>query len=47
VPFMLEGFATDDSYFQADRIHPNAKAQPKILDTLWPAIEQQLQSTKG
>lgn len=47
VPFMLEGFAADESYFQADRIHPNAKAQPKILDTLWPAIEQQLQLTKG
>ncbi|MEY4725220.1 MAG: acyl-CoA thioesterase protein [Pseudomonadota bacterium] len=47
VPFMLEGFATDESYFQPDRIHPNAKAQPKILDTLWPAIEQQLQSTEG
>jgi acyl-CoA thioesterase-1 len=47
VPFMLEGFATDESYFQPDRIHPNAKAQPKILDTLWPAIEQELQSTKG
>jgi acyl-CoA thioesterase-1 len=42
VPFMLQGFATDESYFQSDRIHPNAKAQPKILDTLWPAIEQQL-----
>lgn len=47
VPFMLQGFATDESYFQADRIHPNAKAQPKILDTLWPGIQQQLQSKKG
>ena len=45
VPFMLQGFATDESYFQADRIHPNAKAQPKILDTLWPAIDQQLKKT--
>jgi acyl-CoA thioesterase-1 len=45
VPFMLQGFATDESYFQADRIHPNAKAQPKILDTLWPAIDRQLKKT--
>ena len=43
VPFMLEGFATDESYFLADRIHPNAKAQPKILNTLWPGIQQLIQ----
>jgi acyl-CoA thioesterase-1 len=50
VPFMLQGFATDESYFQADRIHPNAKAQTKILDTLWPAIKRQLEkggATRG
>jgi acyl-CoA thioesterase I len=44
VPFMLEGFATDLRYFQADRIHPNAAAQPRILDTIWavlsPLLEQ-------
>ena len=34
VPFMLEGFATDLSYFQADRIHPNELAQPLILETI-------------
>ncbi len=34
VPFMLEGFATDLSYFQADRIHPNERAQPLILETI-------------
>jgi acyl-CoA thioesterase-1 len=31
---MLEGFATDLSYFQADRIHPNERAQPLILETI-------------
>jgi acyl-CoA thioesterase-1 len=44
VPFMLEGFATDLRYFQADRIHPNAGALPRILDTIWavlsPLLEQ-------
>jgi len=44
VPFMLEGFALDESFFQADRIHPNAKAQPLILDTLWPSIQSSLPS---
>ncbi len=39
VPFMLEGFAADETYFQPDRIHPTARAQPLILKTLWPSIE--------
>jgi acyl-CoA thioesterase I len=38
VPAMLKGFAADLSYFQEDQIHPNAKAQPIILETLWKAI---------
>ena len=38
VPAMLKGFAEDLSYFQEDQIHPNAKAQPIILETLWKAI---------
>ena len=38
VPAMLKGFAEDLSYFQEDQIHPNAKAQPVILETLWKAI---------
>ncbi len=35
VPFMMEGFADQRHYFQADGIHPVAKAQPLILDTIW------------
>ncbi|MFZ9724029.1 MAG: arylesterase [Burkholderiaceae bacterium] len=35
VPAMLKGFAANLSYFQDDQIHPNAKAQPVILETLW------------
>jgi acyl-CoA thioesterase-1 len=38
VPLLLAGFETDERYFQADRIHPNASAQPLILENLWPAI---------
>lgn len=38
VPFMLAGFAERREYFQADGIHPGAAAQPKILDTVWPAL---------
>jgi len=42
VPFMLKGIADGpqaDSMFQADRIHPLAKAHPIILDNVWPALE--------
>jgi len=35
VPFLLDGFADDLSYFQADRIHPNRQAQPRMLETVW------------
>jgi acyl-CoA thioesterase-1 len=39
VPFMLEGFAEKLDYFQPDRIHPNERAQPLIVDTVWPKLK--------
>jgi len=39
VPFFLDGIALDDSLMQDDGLHPNAAAQPKLLDTLWPALQ--------
>ena len=39
VPFLLEGVATDESLMQRDGIHPNAKAQPVLLDNVWPVLE--------
>ena len=41
VPFFLAGVADGpdtDKWFQADRIHPNAQAQPRMLDNVWPAL---------
>ncbi len=35
VPFLLQGIATDLSYFQDDRIHPNEKAQQQLLGNVW------------
>jgi acyl-CoA thioesterase I len=35
VPFLLDGFADDLEYFQADRIHPTQRAQPRMMDTVW------------
>jgi acyl-CoA thioesterase I len=39
VPFLLAPFATDPAAFQPDGIHPSAKVQPQILDTVWPSLE--------
>jgi len=39
LPFLLEGFAEKPDYFQADRIHPNEKAQPLILERVWRALQ--------
>jgi acyl-CoA thioesterase-1 len=38
VPFLLEGFAENLDYFQDDRIHPNERAQPRMLDAVWPQL---------
>jgi acyl-CoA thioesterase-1 len=42
LPFMLAGVADvpqAESLFQPDRIHPNAKAQPLLLDNVWPVLK--------
>ena len=46
VPFFLAGVADVPdaaAKFQADRIHPNEKAQPKMLDNVWPELKKLLQ----
>ena len=42
VEFFMDGVALDDGLMQADGIHPNAAAQPILLDNAWPAIESVL-----
>ncbi|ROQ19899.1 acyl-CoA thioesterase-1 [Marinimicrobium koreense] len=44
VAFMLEGIATKDELMQRDGIHPNAEAQPKILENVWPTLREVLQA---
>ncbi|QIL73688.1 arylesterase [Diaphorobacter sp. HDW4B] len=42
VPFLLKGVADDADptrLFQADRIHPNATAQPLLLGNVWPVLK--------
>jgi acyl-CoA thioesterase-1 len=47
VPFLLDGFAENLEYFQADRIHPNERAQPRMLEKVWPTLAPLLRATKG
>ena len=47
VPFLLEGIADNFEYFQADRLHPTATAQSKILDNVSPAVWQAIAKTSG
>ena len=39
-PFFLEPVALDPDLMQLDGLHPNAKGQPRLLQRLWPKIEQ-------
>lgn len=39
VPYLFEGFGEDLALFQPDRIHPTSEAQPRMLATVWPALE--------
>lgn len=38
VPFLLDGFADGVEMFQADRIHPNQRAQPIMANNVWPHL---------
>ena len=42
IEFFMDGIALDKELMQADGIHPNAKAQPRLLDNAWPAIREAL-----
>jgi acyl-CoA thioesterase-1 len=35
VDFFLAPIALNQDYFQSDRLHPNAAAQPMLLDEMW------------
>ncbi len=45
VPFLLKGIADvpdSERWFQADRIHPTAAAQPQMLANVWPSLIRML-----
>jgi len=42
IEFFMEGVALNDDLMQDDGIHPNAEAQPLLLDNAWPIIRDAL-----
>jgi acyl-CoA thioesterase-1 len=42
IEFFMEGIALNDALMQDDGIHPNAEAQPMLLDNAWPIIRESL-----
>ncbi len=45
LPFLLKGVADAPNamqYFQADRLHPNASAQPLLMANVWPEVRKLL-----
>ncbi len=42
VPFFLDGVADRLDLFQPDRIHPNERAQPRMLENVWPTLAKLL-----
>lgn len=47
IEFFMDGIAFDDDLLQEDRIHPNALAQPILLDNAWPIISDTLNITNA
>jgi acyl-CoA thioesterase-1 len=44
IEFFMDGVALNDELLQEDRIHPNAMAQPILLDNAWPIIHATLEA---
>jgi len=42
IEFFMENVALDEKLMQGDGIHPNAAAQPILLDNAWPIIDETL-----
>lgn len=42
LPFFLDGVALQPEMMLDDGIHPNAEAQPKLLENIWPSLADML-----
>ena len=39
VPFLLQGLEDTEQFFQPDRIHPNQRAQPLMMENVWQVLK--------
>ena len=46
VPFLLEKVALSPTLMQEDGMHPNARGEPPILDTVWPYLKPLLKNSR-
>jgi acyl-CoA thioesterase-1 len=46
VPFLLEKVALDATLMQDDGLHPNARGEPLVLDTVWQGLEPLLKKNR-
>lgn len=46
VPFLLQNVALDPTLMQDDGLHPNARGEPLVLDTLWQGLEPLLKKNR-
>jgi acyl-CoA thioesterase I len=46
VPFLLEKVALDPTLMQEDGLHPNARGEALVLDTLWQGLEPLLKKNR-
>lgn len=47
IEFFMDGVAMNEDLMQDDGIHPNARAQPILLDNAWPIIQQAIKQAKS
>lgn len=47
VPFLMEDFAADPAWFQADGVHPNEAAQPLMFEKVWARLVALLPAHPG
>ena len=47
VPFLLEGMAGRREHFQADGLHPDAPAQPVLLENVWRVLDPMLKARES
>lgn len=46
VPFLLDKVALDPNLMQEDGLHPNARGEPQVLETLWQGLEPLLKKNR-